>query len=52
MDQPEPDVGRQSITHDPDDRGKFTTPSLRNVALTWPYLHDGSAAPLADVIEF
>ncbi len=52
MDQPEPDVGRQSVTHDPDDRGKFKTPSLRSVALTWPYLHDGSAATLADVIEF
>ena len=52
MDRPEPDVGRQAVTNDSSDRGKFKTPSLRNVALTWPYLHDGSAATLADVVEF
>jgi cytochrome c peroxidase len=52
MDRPNPDVGRAAVTHDPADRGKFKTPMLRNVALTWPYLHDGSAAGLADVIEF
>jgi cytochrome c peroxidase len=51
MDRPAPDIGRQAVTHDPQDRGKFKTPSLRNVALTWPYLHDGSAATLDDVIE-
>jgi cytochrome c peroxidase len=32
--------------------GAFKTPQLRNVALTAPYLHDGSEATLADVIEF
>ena len=48
----DPDVGRQAVTRDPADRGKFKTPTLRNVALTWPYLHDGSAQGLADVIEF
>lgn len=52
MDRPEPDIGREAVTSDPQDRGKFKTPTLRNVALTWPYLHDGSAATLADVIEF
>jgi cytochrome c peroxidase len=52
MGRPEPDIGRQAVTSDPQDRGKFKTPSLRNVALTWPYLHDGSAATLADVVEF
>jgi cytochrome c peroxidase len=45
-----PDSGREAVTHDPKDRGKFKTPSLRNVALTWPYLHDGSARSLDDVI--
>lgn len=45
-----PDVGREAVTHDPKDRGKFKTPTLRNVALTWPYLHDGSARSLDDVI--
>jgi cytochrome c peroxidase len=52
MDRPEPDVGRQAVTNDPKDRGKFKTPSLRNVALTWPYMHDGSERTLADVVEF
>jgi cytochrome c peroxidase len=52
MEQPNPDVGRQAVTHDPADRGSFKTPGLRNVALTWPYLHDGSATKLEDVVEF
>ena len=52
MDWPQPDVGRQAVTKNPLDRGKFKTPSLRNVALTWPYFHDGSAATLGDVVEF
>jgi cytochrome c peroxidase len=51
MDRPDPDIGRQAVTKDPADRGEFKTPSLRNVALTWPYLHDGSAATLNDVLE-
>jgi cytochrome c peroxidase len=51
MDRPQPDLGREAVTNDPADRGKFKTPSLRNVALTWPYLHDGSAATLDDVVE-
>jgi cytochrome c peroxidase len=52
MDRPDPDIGRQAVTNNAADRGKFKTPSLRNVALTWPYLHDGSARGLNDVIEF
>jgi cytochrome c peroxidase len=52
MDTPDPDVGREAVTHDSNDRGKFKTPMLRNVALTWPYLHDGSAKTLADVVAF
>jgi cytochrome c peroxidase len=51
MNEPKPDIGREAVTHDPSDRGKFKTPGLRNVALTWPYLHDGSAATLNDVVE-
>lgn len=35
----------------PEDRGKFRTPSLRNVALTAPYMHDGSIPDLRQVIE-
>jgi len=51
MDGPQPDRGREGVTKDPADRGAFKTPSLRNVALTWPYFHDGSARTLDDVIE-
>jgi len=52
MNGPNPDLGREAVTHDPEDRGRFKTPSLRNVALTWPYFHDGSAATLEAVIDF
>lgn len=52
MSRPNPDVGREAVTKDPTDRGRFKTPSLRNVALTWPYFHDGSAKALDDVIAF
>ncbi len=50
MDKPDPDVGRSKITGDPADWGKFKTPTLRNIALTYPYLHDGSEATLLDVV--
>jgi cytochrome c peroxidase len=46
------DVGRYEITHDPKDRWAYKTPSLRNVSLTAPYMHDGSLATLEAVIEF
>ncbi len=51
MDRPDPDIGREAVTKDPKDRGRFKTPTLRNVALTWPYMHDGSVRTLADVVE-
>ncbi len=47
-----PDLGRHEVTLDPDDRWRFRTPSLRNVALTGPYMHDGSLSSLRDVVEF
>jgi cytochrome c peroxidase len=46
------DLGRYEITHDPADRWKYKTPSLRNVALTAPYMHDGSISSLRQVVEF
>lgn len=46
------DTGRFEITMDPIDWGAFRTPTLRNVALTAPYMHDGSLATLEDVIDF
>lgn len=45
------DPGRQRITLDPADRGKFKTPTLRNIALTAPYMHDGSMTSLEQVID-
>ena len=47
----DPDVGRAGVTGKAVDVGKFKTPSLRNVALTAPYMHDGSLATLEDVLE-
>lgn len=49
---PQPDVGRYEVTVDPKDRWAYKTPSLRNVALTKPYMHDGSLATLEDVVDF
>lgn len=45
------DLGRYEITRKPSDRWKFKTPTLRNVAYTAPYMHDGSLATLADVVR-
>lgn len=46
------DLGRYEHTGREEDKGKFKTPSLRNVALTPPYMHDGSFGTLDDVVEF
>ena len=47
----ENDFGKFSITRLESDRGKFAVPSLRNVALTAPYMHDGRFGTLEEVIE-
>ena len=52
MDKPEPDVGRFAVTKDPADTGAFKTPTVRNVALSAPYMHDGSVATLEEVVEW
>ena len=44
--------GRAAITHDESDRGRFKTPTLRMVARTAPYMHDGSLATLSDVVRY
>jgi cytochrome c peroxidase len=49
---PPGDLGLYEITEDPDDRWKYRTPTLRNIALTAPYMHDGSLSTLEDVLEF
>lgn len=46
-----PDSGRQRITFKPEDKGKFLVPSLRNVGVTAPYMHNGSILTLDEVIE-
>jgi len=46
-----PDNGRERLTQDPADRARFKVPSLRNVALTSPYMHDGSMATLGEIID-
>lgn len=52
MDQAEPDLGRFVVTNKDADRGAFKTPTLRNIADTAPYMHDGSQATLAEVVAF
>jgi len=45
------ELGRFAFTLDPRDLGAFKTPGLRNVALTAPYMHDGSVATLAEAVD-
>ena len=51
MDKPNPDLGRYEITHDKKDWGAFKVPTLREVTLTYPYMHDGSLKTLEEVVE-
>lgn len=51
-DKPHPDEGRFAVTHQKDDWGAFKTPTLRDIARTAPYMHDGSLQTLDDVVEF
>ncbi|MCE0556440.1 MbnH family di-heme enzyme [Motilimonas sp. E26] len=50
MGYPESDLGLYEVSFEQSDNGKFRAPSLRNVTLTAPYMHDGSMAHLAQVI--
>ncbi len=45
------DFGREKVTMNPADRAKFKVPSLRNVAVTAPYMHDGRFKTLEEVID-
>lgn len=45
------DDGLAEVTEEQSDRGKFRTPSLRNIGLTSPYFHNGSVAVLQDVVR-
>lgn len=46
------DLGYYEVTQNPADRWKFRTPSLRNVTLTAPYMHDGSLPDLESVVDY
>ncbi|MCC6491508.1 MAG: c-type cytochrome [Pirellulales bacterium] len=52
MDAETPDLGRFEITKQEADRGAFKTPTIRNVAQTAPYMHDGSQKTLEEVVEW
>jgi cytochrome c peroxidase len=45
------DFGREIATGDPSDRAKFKVPTLRNIALTPPYMHDGRFSTLEEVLD-
>jgi cytochrome c peroxidase len=50
MDAAEPDKGRFNATKNEADTGAFKTPTLRDIAKSAPYFHDGSAATLEDAV--
>src|SRR6185436_8144504 len=51
MDQKEPDPGRFKVSNKPEDMGAFKTPTLRDVAKSAPYFHDGSAKTLEEAVD-
>lgn len=51
-DKPNPDEGRSVVTKNPADWGAFKTPTLREIARTAPYMHDGSIATLEEVVDY
>jgi cytochrome c peroxidase len=51
MDQKEPDVGRFKVTNKAEDTGAFKTPTLRDIAESAPYFHDGSASTLEEAVD-
>jgi cytochrome c peroxidase len=52
MDAAEPDVGRFKVTNKPEDTGAFKTPTLRDIAKSAPYFHDGSITTLEEAVAF
>lgn len=46
------DIGRAEVSGSPTDNYKFKVPSLRNVAMTAPYMHDGRFGSLQSVLDF
>lgn len=52
MDKPEVDKGREELSKLKGDRGSFKTPTLRDIARTAPYMHNGHLASLEEVVEY
>ena len=52
MDKAEPDLGRYTVTKNEADKGAFKTPTLRDADKRGPYMHDGSAGTLEEVVAF
>jgi cytochrome c peroxidase len=52
MESKEPDLGRYVVTKVEGDKGSFKTPTLREIARTAPYMHDGRFATLEEVVEY
>ena len=52
LDEIPADEGLGKVTGKASDRGKFKTPTLRNIALTAPYMHDGRFSTLEEVVDF
>lgn len=52
LDKPDPDLGRFLVTNNEEDRGRFKTPTLREITYTGPYMHDGRFQTLEEVIDF
>lgn len=46
------DIGRMQVSGNSSDKGKFKTPTLRNIELTAPYMHDGRFNTLEEVVDF
>jgi cytochrome c peroxidase len=48
---PAPNTGVENVSENPADMGRFKAPTLRNIAVTAPYMHDGSIATLSEVLD-
>jgi cytochrome c peroxidase len=51
IDPNKPDLGRSVVTNNPDENGAFKTPTIRDVGLRAPYMHNGSEKTLEDVVD-
>ena len=49
---PAKDIGLAEVSLDPNDNGRFRAPTLRNIAVSAPYMHDGSISSLEEVLNF